>query len=161
QLPPRNVKAVTDFRIQIHRAPSGWSTGFSRARPAKAGTPAGPAKSARDNSSLLLSTILHQATTAVQRTTKGRCTMPMSQPIMLCGLGRVGGKVLEFLRNAGLPVVVIDTQCQEGDPCLGGNRLIRGDCRRADVLAQAGLEQARGVLILTSDDLVNVSTALT
>src|SRR5439155_22951109 len=92
---------------------------------------------------------------------EGRCTMPMSQPIILCGLGRIGAKVLEFLHNAGLPVVVIDTQCAEGDPRLGGNRLIRGDCRRADVLAQAGLDKARGVLILTSDDLVNISTALT
>jgi Trk K+ transport system NAD-binding subunit/uncharacterized protein YoaH (UPF0181 family) len=85
----------------------------------------------------------------------------MNQPIILCGLGRIGGKVLEFLRAAGLPVVVIDTQCQEKDPRLEGTRLIRGDCRRPEVLAQAGLEQARGVIILTSDDLVNVSTALT
>jgi Trk K+ transport system NAD-binding subunit len=95
----------------------------------------------------------------------------MNQPIILCGLGRIGGKVLEFLQTAGLPVVVIDTQCVEQDPRLRchaerGNevdevRLIRGDCRRPEVLAQAGLEQARGVLVLTSDDLVNISTALT
>jgi len=85
----------------------------------------------------------------------------MNQPIILCGLGRIGGKVLEFLRTAGLPVVVIDTQCQESDPRLEGTRLIRGDCRRPDVLAQAGFEHARGVIILTSDDLVNISTALT
>jgi Trk K+ transport system NAD-binding subunit len=84
----------------------------------------------------------------------------MNQPIILCGLGRVGGKVLEFLQNAGLRVVVIDTQCQEKDPRVEGARLIRGDCRRPEVLAQAGLEQARGVIILTSDDLINVSTAL-
>src|SRR6266852_968414 len=85
----------------------------------------------------------------------------MNQPIILCGLGRIGGKVLEFLRTAGLPVVVIDTQCQEKDPRVEGTRLIRGDFRRPEVLAQAGLEQARGVIILTSDDLVNISAALT
>jgi Trk K+ transport system NAD-binding subunit len=85
----------------------------------------------------------------------------MNQPIILCGLGRIGGKVLEFLRTAGLPVVVIDTQCSDKDPRLEGIRLICGDCRRPEVLAQADLDHARGVLILTSDDLVNVSTALT
>ena len=87
--------------------------------------------------------------------------MPTSQPIILCGLGRIGGKVLEVLRTARLPVVVIDTLCTEGDPRLGGARLVRGDCRHADVLAQAGLDKARAVLILTSDDLLNVSAGLT
>jgi Trk K+ transport system NAD-binding subunit len=55
---------------------------------------------------------------------------------------------------------VIDSKCTEDDPRLAGVRLIRGDCRRPEILAQAGLDKARGVLILTSDDLVNVSTAL-
>jgi Trk K+ transport system NAD-binding subunit len=85
----------------------------------------------------------------------------MQTPIILCGLGRIGSKVLEFLRTAGLTVVVIDTRCMEDDPRLAGVRLIRGDCRRPEILAQAGFDAARGVLILTSDDLVNVSTALT
>jgi voltage-gated potassium channel Kch len=85
----------------------------------------------------------------------------MNTPIILCGLGRIGAKVLEFLRTAGLTVVVIDTRCTEDDPRLAGVRVIRGDCRRPEILAQAGLDTARGVLILTSDDLVNVSTALT
>src|SRR5207248_8942181 len=37
---------------------------------------------------------------------------------------------------------------------------VKGDCRRPEVLEQAGVRQARGVLIVTSDDLVNVSSAL-
>jgi Trk K+ transport system NAD-binding subunit len=36
-----------------------------------------------------------------------------------------------------------------------------GDFRQAEVLEAAGLRQARGLLILTSEDLVNISTALT
>ena len=36
-----------------------------------------------------------------------------------------------------------------------------GDCRRRDVLEAAGVADCGGVLVLTNDDLLNVSTALT
>ncbi len=84
----------------------------------------------------------------------------MEQPVILCGLGRVGGRVLEYLQAANIPVVVIDNRCACDDPRLGKARLVPGDCRRREVLAEAGVAGARGVLILTSDDLVNISTAL-
>jgi Trk K+ transport system NAD-binding subunit len=84
----------------------------------------------------------------------------VDQPVILCGLGRVGGRVLEYLQAAGIPVVVIDDRCAADDPRLGPARLVPGDCRRREVLARAGVAGARGVLILTSDDLVNISTAL-
>ncbi|HZY87303.1 MAG TPA: NAD-binding protein [Gemmataceae bacterium] len=85
----------------------------------------------------------------------------MERPIVLCGLGRMGARVLEYLQAANLPVVVIDTQCRADDPRLRGARLVGGDCRRREVLEAAGVAAARGVLVLTSDDLVNVSTTLT
>jgi Trk K+ transport system NAD-binding subunit len=84
----------------------------------------------------------------------------MEPPIVLCGFGRIGSRVLEYLHSAGLPAVVIDTIAQPDDPRLLGARLIRGDCRRREVLEEAGIAEARGVLILTRDDLLNVSTAL-
>jgi Trk K+ transport system NAD-binding subunit len=84
----------------------------------------------------------------------------MDQPVILCGLGRVGSRVLEYLLAADLPVVVIDNCCAADDSRLGRARLVKGDCRRRDVLEQAGAVGARGVIILTSDDLVNISTAL-
>jgi Trk K+ transport system NAD-binding subunit len=84
----------------------------------------------------------------------------VDQPVILCGLGRVGSRVLEYLLAADLPVVVIDNCCAADDSRLGRARLIKGDCRRREVLEQAGVVGARGVLILTSDDLVNISTAL-
>jgi Trk K+ transport system NAD-binding subunit len=83
------------------------------------------------------------------------------QHFILCGLGRVGGRVVEYLRAAGANVVVVDNRCEPGDVRLRGARLVRGDCRREDVLREAGVESARGVLILTSDDLVNMTAALT
>src|SRR5262249_15512710 len=85
----------------------------------------------------------------------------MDRPIIVCGLGRMGARVLEYLLAAGLPVVVIDSVCKPDDPRLGKAKLIHGDCRRKELLAAAGVAEARGVLVLTADDLLNVSTALT
>jgi Trk K+ transport system NAD-binding subunit len=84
----------------------------------------------------------------------------MEQPFILCGLGRVGWRVVEHLQAAGLPLVVIDTRCSPTDPRLAKARLVRGDCRQQEVLEQAGVHQARGVLIMTNDDLINISAAL-
>src|SRR5439155_9119114 len=82
------------------------------------------------------------------------------QHFILCGLGRVGWRVLEHLRAAGARVVVIDNRCRPDDPRLAGASLVIGDCRAQEALTQADVAHARGVLIVTSDDLVNLSAAL-
>src|SRR5205809_860997 len=58
----------------------------------------------------------------------------MRQHFILCGLGKVGWRVLEQLRAAGTPIVAIDNHCAPDDPRLAGTPLIQGDCRHADVL---------------------------
>jgi Trk K+ transport system NAD-binding subunit len=84
----------------------------------------------------------------------------MTRPFILCGLGRTGSRVLEYLRAAGLNVVVVDNRCREGDARLQGVRLVQGDCRDMETLQKAGVAGARGVLVMTNDDLVNISTTL-
>ena len=84
----------------------------------------------------------------------------MEAPIILCGLGRMGWRVLAHLQAAGLPVVVVDTGCRSEDARLNGARVVAGDCRLRENLTAAGVAQARGVLILTADDLVNIAAAL-
>jgi Trk K+ transport system NAD-binding subunit len=79
---------------------------------------------------------------------------------VLCGLGRTGSRVLYYLREAGLPVVVVDNRCRADEPRLHGARLVSGDCRDRETLQAAGVAGARGVLVMTDDDLVNVSTVL-
>ncbi len=83
------------------------------------------------------------------------------QHFIICGLGRLGGRVLEYLRATGAEVVAVDTRIKPDDARLHGVRLVKGDCRREEILREAGLDSARAVLILTSDDLANLSTALT
>ncbi len=82
----------------------------------------------------------------------------MPPNVILCGLGRVGSRILAHIHGAGFPIVVI-SQNELTDPLPPGVTFIRGDCRRPDLLEQAGVRTARGVIIVTSDDLVNVSTA--
>ncbi len=84
----------------------------------------------------------------------------MEQHFILCGLGYVGWRVLDYLRAAGAPVVCIDNRCAPTDPRLQGVPLIQGDCRQQDVLLKAGLDRARGVLILISDDLISITATL-
>jgi Trk K+ transport system NAD-binding subunit len=82
--------------------------------------------------------------------------------VILCGLGRVGRRVLDYLQAAGVAAVAIDTKITAAEEAAAGNvRFLRGDFRDGDLLERAGLTQARGLLILTSDDLVNLSTLIT
>jgi Trk K+ transport system NAD-binding subunit len=84
----------------------------------------------------------------------------VDRPIVLCGLGQVGWRVLESVRAAGLAVVAVDLNTAPDDPRLGGVRSVKGDCRRSEVLEAAGIREAAAVVIVTSDDLINVTTAL-
>jgi Trk K+ transport system NAD-binding subunit len=84
----------------------------------------------------------------------------MGRSFVLCGLGRTGSRVLYYLRAAGLPVVVVDNRCRPDDPRLHGATLVSGDCRDGEALRKAGVVGSRGVLVMTDDDLVNVSTTL-
>jgi Trk K+ transport system NAD-binding subunit len=84
----------------------------------------------------------------------------MENHVILCGLGRVGWHVLEFLKASGTPVVAIDTRCAPGDQRLGGVTLVQGDCAQSATLEQAGVRQARAVVIVLSDELVGISAAL-
>ena len=72
----------------------------------------------------------------------------------------MGWRVLESLRAAGQTVVVVDIRTPSDDPRLVGVKVVTGDCRRADVLEQAGVKTARGIMVLASDDMTNVTTAM-
>ncbi len=83
-----------------------------------------------------------------------------TRPIVLCGLGRMGWRVLEYLQAAELIIVVVDNKCRADEQRLKGVRVVSGDCRQREVLEAAGVREAGGVLILTGDDLVNISAML-
>jgi hypothetical protein len=55
----------------------------------------------------------------------------------------MGTRILDYLRAANLPVVVVDNRCHTDDPRLQGMRLVLGDCRQRSVLEAADVAQAR------------------
>ena len=87
-------------------------------------------------------------------------TQSDQRPVMICGLGRIGWRVLETVRASGTPIIAIDDRTEPDDPALAGITYFKGDCRKTALLKQAGIDGVRGCIIVTSDDLVNVATAL-
>lgn len=83
-----------------------------------------------------------------------------ARPVVVCGLGRVGRRVADFLRRTEVPVAVIGTDADPADARLAGMTVVRGDCRDPVALEAAGVGAARGVIVATGNDLVNVATAL-
>jgi Trk K+ transport system NAD-binding subunit len=83
----------------------------------------------------------------------------MDRPVIVCGFGRVGRRVLEYLRAAHLPAVLIDQNFHPSH-VPPDSRTVTGDCRNRETLIAADIAAARGVIVCTSDDLVNLSTVL-
>ena len=82
---------------------------------------------------------------------------PPDGPVLVCGLGRVGAQVLEFLHRAGVPVAALDSSPRPRVPA--GVTAYSGDCRDPKALLSAGADRARGVVVCTSDDLTNIACA--
>ena len=101
--------------------------------------------------------------TARVRELLGRQPVPDDGHVIVAGLGNVGFRVVEELRQAGVPVVVLERD-REG-PFVGGMEqqvpLLVGDARLVSVLEQAHVQGARSILAVTGDDAVNLSICLT
>jgi voltage-gated potassium channel len=86
-------------------------------------------------------------------------TLP--DPIVVCGLGRVGYRIASQLISKGYPVVgieairssLVDTLIDRDMP------VILGDIRNIEVLRNAVVSDAKLVLVCTHDDLTNIMTA--
>ena len=81
---------------------------------------------------------------------------------ILCGFGRIGEIIARQLKDRDLPLVII-----ENDPALltrleaSGYYFINGDATQEEVLMEAGIEQAKGLISVVSTDADNVYVVLT
>ena len=81
---------------------------------------------------------------------------------ILCGFGRIGEIIARDLKGRGLSLVVI-----ENDPAMlslledSGYYFINGDATREEVLLEAGIERAKGLVSVVSTDADNVYVVLT
>ena len=83
--------------------------------------------------------------------------------VIVIGAGSVGVAVVDSLVEQGQDVVVIDAD--DSNRYLGhlrdkGVPLVIADATQPETLSDAGLDRARGVAVLTSDDLANIETGL-
>ena len=83
--------------------------------------------------------------------------------VIVIGAGSVGVAVVDSLLERGKDVVVIDAD--DNNRYLGhlrdrGVPLVIADATQPETLSDAGLDRARGVAVLTSDDLANIETGL-
>ena len=84
--------------------------------------------------------------------------------VIVCGLGKVGYRVVGQLLATGQDVVAIETtHGSEFAELLRSQDVpvISGDARRLEVLEAAGLQQCCSVVCVINDDLVNLDIALT
>ena len=100
-------------------------------------------------------------TSRLKRILGGR-PMPRNGHVIVVGMGRVGYRILRELHDVGVPVAAIETN--PAAALIANVRtiapVITGDARSEEILAQAGLAQARAVVAATADDSVNLSIAL-
>jgi Trk K+ transport system NAD-binding subunit len=82
---------------------------------------------------------------------------------LVCGLGNLGQYCVSVLKEFGVKVNAIELnhikKWQVPDlPDLVDN-LVIGDCRQPKILEQAGIRECRAILIVTSDEGVNIAAA--
>jgi Trk K+ transport system NAD-binding subunit len=87
----------------------------------------------------------------------------MRDHVIVIGLGSVGMRVVEGLRAEGVAAVVIEND--ENNRYLAQARALNvpiliGDATQRAILEDATLVTARGVAVMTSDDLTNIETGL-
>jgi len=87
----------------------------------------------------------------------------MNDHIVVCGVGRVGYRVINELVSQGETVVAINAHEQEEwiEPFRKrGIAVLIADARQRQTLINAGIERASAIVACTSDDLTNLDIAL-
>ncbi len=81
---------------------------------------------------------------------------------IICGFGRVGNQVAEEFSGEGIPFVAIDKNPSQLLKCKKNKWLyIEGNASDEEVLKNAGIEKAKGLVSVVGGDVDNVFIALT
>ena len=96
------------------------------------------------------------------RRRRSRMIERMTGHEIVCGWDRMGRTVVEELRRAGRPVVVVERSSDRGRELQeAGIAAVTGDATSDAVLRSANIERARGLVSCLNDDAHNVYTVLT
>jgi voltage-gated potassium channel len=81
---------------------------------------------------------------------------------VICGFGRLGGIIARQLSQAGIPLVVVENNPEMIAKLEAqGYNFVAGDATREEVLLEAGLERAKGLVAVLHSDAGNVYITLT
>lgn len=95
-----------------------------------------------------------------ERRLRGR-VRTMTNHYILCGFGRVGREIARDIVAAKMTVVIVDVnQASLEDAVRETYPIVRGNAAEVEVLRQAGIERARGLVVATDNDADNVYVTL-
>jgi Trk K+ transport system NAD-binding subunit len=83
--------------------------------------------------------------------------------IVVCGAGRVGQRVVDYLRPFQIPLVIVESNPTSAIVRLGrrpGIDVLTGDASLDDTLDMCNVEHARAVIVTTDNDTANLEIAL-
>ena len=81
---------------------------------------------------------------------------------IICGFGRLGGIIARQLSHAKIPLVVVENNPEVIAMLEAqGYDFVAGDATREEVLVEAGIERAKGLVAVLHSDAGNVYTVLT
>ncbi|MDZ7681345.1 MAG: potassium channel protein [Fodinibius sp.] len=85
----------------------------------------------------------------------------MEQHYIVAGYGRIGRRIAEVLEEANIPIVVIDNR-ESSIERVRNNRLlyVEGNAQDEEILKQAGIKRAKGLICTLSRDQDNVFVTL-
>jgi len=93
----------------------------------------------------------------------GQGPLPKRDHVVVCGVGRTGGRILEDLVAAGVPCIAVERE----ESAVDAGRLRRlgvpmvvGDAASGETLDDLRLGSARALMAMTSDDLANLQCVL-
>ncbi|HYA52244.1 MAG TPA: NAD-binding protein [Streptosporangiaceae bacterium] len=88
---------------------------------------------------------------------------PLSQHVIVAGLGNVGTRIVGQLHDLGVGVVCVDkSEASAGIPLARrlGLRVVIGETHREETLRAAGIDTCQALVSVTNSDIVNLETAL-
>jgi voltage-gated potassium channel len=86
----------------------------------------------------------------------------LSQHYIICGFGRIGETIARQLKERGVPFVVVESDPERLTLLETlGYYYLPGDATREEVLLEAGIERAKGLVSVVSSDANNVFITLT
>jgi voltage-gated potassium channel len=85
----------------------------------------------------------------------------MSDHVIVCGFGRVGRNLAQYVTGAGHDVVVIDNDPARATAAEGSGHVVLGDATTDEALKEAGIERARVLVTTLTTDAANLFVTLT